>query len=362
MAYKVWSVSTTSWGDKAAVDPASCGWASALNQGKDVQATFKLGEPGVSIDVKAGLLEPLKRALVVEWDGTPVYGGVILKHSYSRDTQTLTTPLADAMWWVLRRRHLLASRGSDAAARNIEWRNLTYGTLVKRAIQQAQAGGPEYALPIVVPADDAGVHSETLYGYHMPIAAELIEDITAKDMGPDVSFRPRWTAAGTIEWVRLSDPFDQSTYPVYELHVSAPESGITNLRSETDASNVTNRLFGLGEGTEKNMLVEPVADTTSRYLPLERSVAFKQESDRGRLRSLAQAELSTTNAPTVQVSMDLPADGTPNAAQIRLNGMVRWIATDDPYLSPTWNEARVIELSGNTSTNRIHVELQPLGG
>lgn len=362
MAYKVWSVSTRTWGDKALVEPVSFPWAVALNQGKDTQASFALSDAGSAADVAAGLLTPLSRALVVEWDGEPVYGAIIEDHDYDWETKTLTVPLVDAMWWVLGRRLLLGSKGSDAAAHDLVWSNLTYGTLVKRAIQQAQAGGPEYALPIWVPADDAGTHSQTLYGYHMPVASEVIEDITAVDQGPDVSFRPRWTAAGTIEWVRVSGTHAYAEYPIYEFHAGAPESGISKLRWKVDGSKVANRIFGLGEGTEKNMLVEPVADTGSPYLPLERAVAFKDESDRGRLRSKAAEELAAFRRPTVQVSMDIPADGSPTVAQLRLNSTIRFKATDDPYIEPGWKEARVIEFSGDIASNRVHVEFQPLGG
>lgn len=362
MAYKVWSVSTTTWADKVLIHPSSYPWSTALNLGEETQASFQMGDPAVAADEKAGLLEPLNRALIVEWDDDPLYGGVILKHSYDRDTQTLTTPLADAMWWFLGNRHVLASRGADAAEHDLEWSNLTYGTLVTRAIQQAQSGGPEYKLPIWMPADDAGVHTLPLHGYHMPIASEVIEDITAKEMGPDVSFRPRWAADGSIEWVRISTPFDSTNYEIYDFHVSAPESGITNFKSETDASKVVNRLFGLGEGSEKNMLVEPVVDPSSPYPPLERTAPFKHESDRARLRSLAAEELNTFKSPTKQASMDIPVDGTPNVSQLRLNSAIRWIDTADPYIAPVWNEARVIEFSGDVASSRIHLEFQPSGG
>lgn len=362
MAYKVWSVSTASWADKVLVSEHSCSWTTALNEGRSGQAKFQLGDPDVAVALNQGAFSPLARALIVEWEGTPLYGGIILTNDYSRDTQTLTVSHSDAMWWVLARRHVLASRGADAAARNIEWSNLTYGTLVNRAITTAQNGGAGYGLPIVVPGDDAGVHSMTLYGYHMPLASELIEDITAKEMGPDVSFRPRWTASGSVEFVRTSSPFDSSNYQVYDFHAGAPESGITGLQWKVDAAKVTNRLFALGEGSEKNMLVEPVSDPYSPYLALERSVSFKDQSDRGALRSRALEELATANSPTVQVSMDIPADGFPNVSQLRLNSLIRWIVTDDPYFEAGWKTGRVIEFSGDTTSNKVHLEFQPLGG
>lgn len=362
MAYKVWSVSTTSWADKVLMDEQSCTWVTALNEGRAGQAQFQLGDPDVAAAFDGGALSPLARALIVEWEGVPLYGGIILTNDYDRDTQTLTVSHSDAMWWVLARRHVLASRGSDAAARNLTWSNLTYGTLVNRVITTAQNGGAGYGLPIVVPGDDAGVHSMTLYGYHMPLASELIQDITAKEMGPDVSFRPRWTASGSVEFVRTSSPFDSTNYQVYDFHAGAPESGITGLKWKVDASNVTNRLFALGEGSEKNMLVETVAAPYSPYIALERSMAFKEQSDRTALRSRAAEELAASDAPTVQVSMDIPADGSPNVSQLRLNSMIRWIVTDDPYFEAGWKTGRVIEFSGNTTSSRVHLEFQPIGG
>lgn len=363
MAYKVWSVSTTSWADKVLVDAASCSWATALDGGTTRQAQFKLGDPDVAAALDAGHLGALSRALIVEWEGVPLYGGIILTNDYDRDTQTLTVSHTDAMWWVLARRHLLASRGSDAATRNLSWSNLTYGTLVNRAITSAQTGGAGYNLPIIVPGDDAGVHSLTLYGYHMPIAAEVIEDIAAKEMGPDVSFRPRWANGGdSVEFVRTSSPFDSTNYQVYDFHASAPESGISGLTWKVDASKVTNRLFAIGEGSEKNMLIEPVSDPYSPYLALERSVAFKDQSDRAALRSRGVEELATANSPTVQIAMDIPAGGSPNVSQLRLNAEIRWIVTDDPFFEAGWKSARIVEFSGDTSSSKVHLEFQPLGG
>lgn len=363
MAYKVWSVSTTSWSDKALIESQSCDWGTALNEGKSGQAQFKLGDADVAAALDMGHLAPLSRALIVEWEGVPLYGGIILTNDYDRDTQTLTISHEDAMWWILARRFVLASHGSDAATRDLSWSNLTYGTLVNRAITNAQTGGAAYKLPIIVPGDDVGVHSKTLYGYHMPIASEVIQDITEKEMGPDVSFRPRWTNGGeSVEFVRTSSPFDSTAYEVYDFHAGAPESGITGLKWKVDASNVTNRLFALGEGSEKNMLVEMVSDPYSPYVALERSEAFKEESDRAALRSLGVEELATANAPTVQVSMDIPADGSPDVSQLRLNSLIRWIVTDDPFFEAGWKTGRVIEFSGDTTSSKVHLEFQPLGG
>lgn len=362
MAYRVWSVSTTSWSDRVPLNEQSCTWATALNEGRSGQAQFQLGDPAVAQAFDEGLLSPLSRVLIVEWEGTPLYGGIILTSDYDRDTRVLTLTHIDAIWWILARRHVLASRGSDAPAHDLLWSKLTYGTLVNRAITHAQNGGAGYNLPIIIPGDDAGVHSLPLHGYHMPIASEVIVDITAKEMGPDVSFRPRWTASGSVEFVRTSSPFDSTAYDVYDFHVGAPESGVTGLKWKVDASNVTNRLFALGEGSEKNMLVEVVSDTYSPYLALERSKAFKDEPDRNDLRSLAVEELATANSPTVQVSMDVPAAGSPDVSQLRLNSLIRWIVMDDPFFEPGWKTGRVIEFSGDTTSSKVHLEFQPLGG
>lgn len=364
MAYKVWSVSTTSWADKVLVEPSSCTWGTALNEGKPWRAEFQLGDPGIAASSKAGHLSPLSRALIVEWDGVPLYGGIITTSSYDRDTQTLTLSHEDAMWWILARRLVLADRSNQAAKANLEWSGLTYGTLVNRAITNAQAGTPaeKYRLPIVIPGDDAGVHSLSLYGYHMPIASDVILDIAEKDAGPDVSFRPRWTAAGSVEFVRTSSPYDSNNYEIYDFHVSAPESRISGLQWKVNASNVTTRLFAVGEGSEKNMLVQIATDATTPYLALERTVAFKDESDWPSLRSKAVAELGASNAPTIQVSMQVPVDGSPNVSQLRLNSMIRWVVTDDPYFTGGWKEARVIEFSGDIANSKVQLDFQPLGG
>lgn len=364
MAYKVWSVSTTTWADKVLVEPSSCTWGTALNEGKPWRAEFQLGDPGIAASSKAGHLAPLSRALIVEWEGVPLYGGIITTSSYDRDTQTLTLSHDDAMWWILARRLVLADRSNQAAKANLEWSGLTYGTLVNRAITQAQAGTPaeKYRLPIVIPGDDAGVHSMSLYGYHMPVASDVILDIAEKDAGPDVSFRPRWAADGSVEFVRTSSPYDSNNYEIYDFHVSAPESRISGLQWKVNASNVTTRLFAVGEGSEKNMLVQIATDATTPYLALERTVAFKDESDWPSLRSKAVAELGASNNPTIQVSMMVPVDGPPNVSQLRLNSMIRWVVTDDPYFTGGWKEARVIEFSGDIAHSKVHLEFQPLGG
>lgn len=364
MAYRVWSVSTKTWADKVLVEPSSCTWGTALNEGKPWRAEFQLGDPGIAASSKAGHLAPLSRALIVEWEGVPLYGGIITTSSYDRDTQKLTLSHDDAMWWVLARRFVLADRSNQAAKANLVWSDLTYGTLVNRAITQAQAGAPadKYKLPIVIPADDVGVHSMTLYGYHMPLATDVILDIAENDAGPDVSFRPRWAADGSVEFVRTSSPYDSTNYAVYDFHVSAPDSNISGLKWNVNATDVTNRLFALGEGSEKNMLVQIATDANTPYLALERSVALKDESDWPSLRSRAVEELGASNAPTIQVSMDIPTDGSPNVSQLRLNSLIRWVVTDDPYFSAGWKEARVIEFSGNIASSKVHLEFQPLGG
>lgn len=360
--WSVWSCDTVT-GDKQNQLPVSAfPWARLLNAGAPSNSASVplLDETVKKMGGVKALTTPLSRTLVLDWDDTVVYAGIVGKRTYTHATGMLEVQHADL--WSLFLRRLAA----DVVAPFIKKTKQTYvgvslSTLAKRLVQLSMTGLPDdnRALPITLPADVAGTIKRTYYGYHLNMLADVLEDIINE--GPDIDFRPRWLN-DKLDWEMRTGTTatPKLNAGLYEWNLTSQESGITDLSVSDDSAKFSTTAYAVGEGTEEDMLMYSNRTLEPAFPAVDHIEMYKTEDDDDRLIARANADLATFDHMTEQWGFSMLASGTPKVSDLLLGGTARVWSKGDPWIPDGWNSNRLIGFSGDL-TETVKLGFQPGG-
>ena len=360
MAWRVWSCDTKT-GDKLAILPAaSFPWSNVLNGGGQGSASFLQGVPFLGAGLPwRDLLEPVKRTLVIEWDGEPVSAGVIWDWHYDRDKQATDVRHAD-IGSILSRRLVSSHNASGIEKTKIEHASYSLWRLARGVVEAATSGGPSYALPIFYQGWEDGTHKRTYRGYHMPVALEALEAIAGAAGGPDYVFDPRWSADGSRLEYLMRDGID--TAPGLEFNLSAPRCAVFGVTVDRDANKVSNVVIGTGEGQEEDLRTRSAVDAASPYPALVSVQSWSQEDDLAVLQQNVDGVLARSKAPTEQWSASMHAGDEQRVTLLKLGRYFRFYSKGDPMIPDGFHTHRLIRYSGDALAFTVKLDFQPVGG
>lgn len=243
----------------ATVEPVSYGsWSHRVDYKSGGSHDFHVAEYA---DLWRMLL-PGQVTLVVCWDDTPVYAGVIWSASYQLGSDVVSLSHNDV--WSLWDRRLAAPqfRSTETSQRVIQTRRVYEGldlrTHIKRVIQLGMIGPARdldsYQLPVILPDDRPGPHRFERWTYDFQTVSDAIMEIVDRDDAPMVYFRPEWheySFRGNLQWrlVTVDEPAGDMI-----LHPCAPRSAVTSLSMDQDMSEWASEVHVTGEGSETGTL------------------------------------------------------------------------------------------------------------
>lgn len=366
MAWSVWSCDTVTGVKQQRLPFSAFPWARVLNTDSSGSATLPLADSTVKKLGRASvrsLTDPISRTLVLDWDGVAVYAGIIWSRKYTRKGSMLTLTHSD-VWSILRARFALDHNSALVASL---WQE-TYSSLTLRqfakVLMQLGLTGPadmNLSLPVVLPADEAGTISRTVYGYQLGMVADMLASVIEE--GPDVDFQPRWVD-NKLSWLMRvgSDAVPKLSAASHEWNLSAEQSGVIDFEEMEDAKKVATNLDAIGEGSEQDTLIRSNRIVNPAYPGLERVLSYKSESDLDALYALANSGLQTFKTPTKQSSFSILASGTPKVSELLPGDAVRvYAGAGDDWLDQGWAEHRLIQYSGDLSET-VQLQFQPDGG
>lgn len=350
------------------VKAKSGSWARARNTGRSGECTIQANDPDHFLGTQRTPVWPYQNWVVVEWAPPGslawkiLYAGVITKPVYSWASKTLTLPHTD-IWAFWPKRHVLPDRSNDLASKKITWTGLSAGTIAKRAVQaglDGQGSPLNYGLPIVFPADVAGSITRPVYGYNVETVQDILDEVMESDGGPDIDFRPRWSSEGTLEWVM---EMNANKSLVFDYNLDAEQTPVVDMKYALDGSRLSNKVYGLGEGSEKKMLVRQSSGDLSPYPALESTASFKEINKLDRLQARATGARKALDGAIRQVNMTVRADGPPSVTDLRLGATIRWKADKDSWLLSGWSSGwELIEYSGSMTEGNIDMSFQEMEG
>lgn len=354
------------WKPRMELPFESGAWERKRNGGGSGSLTLNALDPNFK-GTQRSPIWPWQSWLVIEWrhpNSTTwhiVYAGVITEARYSWSSKKIMLRHSD-IWAVWARRIITGDRTNDIASSKITWSGLSKATMIKRLVQNAidPKGSPlYYDMPIIFPADVAGGESLTVYGYNFDKAADLINDYVEEENGPDIDFRPRWSTDGRLEWVMEVNP---NTSRVWDYDLDAEHNSVDEMEYTLSGDDITNKVYGAGEGSERRTLVRQSDNNTTPYPALEDSVKFSNVKDLTKLQAMTTGDRQGRDGAIRQLDMTVRADGSPRLSELALGGSIRWKADKDTWLLSGWHTWELIAFSGNLTDELVKLTTQEMEG
>lgn len=342
------------------VYPKSGRWRTVANGAGDGEHNFSLVDPATKLapNVWRDMTVPWAVTLVVSWNDSALYAGLIMRHTWNAQTGTLSVSHREVR--AIATRRMLYGVGPYDPFADIVIENKSNRGLARSYVFYALINGtPRWQLPIVLPDDEAGGWTERIERWRFRTLEDLLRSVQEADGGPDIHFQPRWTSAGKLEWVlMLGTP--RLTATSIEVNVTAPESPVVGFQQVTDAAQQLTGLWGLGEGSGPDMLVspQPLPDG-GRPIPfLDTSRPFKDIKEQARLDTMSAESMRSSREPTVQWTFGLR--GAEWMPRVGVGTSVRWHHMGDAFMERTPDGGRVsyvVGVSGDMSLE-LGLELQ----
>lgn len=356
MAWTVYACDTATGAILGCIPAESFSWDRVLNSGGSGQSSFRVGDPLFRELNLRSWTDLVRRTLVLDWNGEPVYAGIVWRRVYERDSQTLTVNHSD-LWSMLTRRYLVSQRTTGVEKTKLEFTNISISTVVKRTVQAGTAD-----LPMVYWGDFEGSRKAVFEGYMLKSVADALQDQIDQPDGPDLDFRPIWGPNG-LQWQMRSN----QEFGTYTWNMSAAQSGVSGLKVIEDGTKLANNVFAVGQGTEKDSIIR-ASPAPSPYPLLQSTVSHKDEKDLVKLDGFVQEAQRIYGTPTGQWSFNMLASGgngetkdLTKVTDLRLNGVLSLYESGDPWIPDGTSSHRLIRYSGDL-TEQVKLEFQPTGG
>lgn len=362
---KYFSVSTSTWADKIELPAATFTGGRALNAGVGGSAKFQMGDEGVAEAVTKASITPLERVLVAEEDGNAVYAGIIYEVDEDPADGTITVKHHDAVWWILARRYLLNVRGAGAPKGTpIVWTNQTLATLAFLIVKKGLVGDPaaQYDMPIVLKDTVAGTESRTYEGFKFITVEDALKEVINADGGPFVDFDVHWNA-GKLEWGMRAGGLTpiETDEALWEWDGTAALTELLRPKLNTNADDVANLVIGTGEGSGEDVMAAAAQSFGGAAYPaLEKVESFQDMHSAQQLQGRTTAELNANNAPTQQLSFEIPVGGDVKLGDFILGGTCRVKTNKFLFLGDDWINWRLIQYDFDREHITLH--MQQIGG
>lgn len=308
-----------------------------------------------------------RTGLLVVVDDVPVAAGPLWKRSYAQGSDLSFTAGGLRSYWdkrlllpaSARAASIIGPDGDPDPAFDFAVSGVSMGTIAKRYIELAQLW-PGAAIPLVLPADVAGTSSDTVKAIDLKKIRTLLDNLTQRENGVDIAFRPRWAADGLgIYWElqtgtdaqpRLGNPdpaFVQWT-------VGATKGGAFDLEVSEDGTGLADEVFVLGGKASDQVIV---AHSRNLALP-NNNYPLLQRADTGHTDIVEQTTAQTYADQSAYLgqfassfwSMSVRAheQGTPELGDYWLGDMATiTVAAAEPILPAGNHYRRIASIAGD---------------
>lgn len=249
------------------LDVTGCSWRQVANDSGSIDQVVVEAH-----EVRAKQLRstaPAARSfLAVDVDGVLQEAGPIWSRVWNDAAQQLTLGAA-GLWSLFDHRKALSASGlidkpvqkTSLTIVGADLGGIGYG-LVVNAVNHD--GG---SLPLKFREPPPGNRRETFPGWQLLWVGDQLRQLTARQNGPDIRFRPRYqTDRRFIEWI-----YEAGTETAPQLHqegadwvfdMTVAKSPVVNAFTDEDATVMGMRSWVTGEGSEEDILMATATDTT----------------------------------------------------------------------------------------------------
>ncbi|BCW79012.1 hypothetical protein [Arthrobacter sp. NicSoilC5] len=350
---------------------SSVKWGMRLNGPGPVDATVKAYALELRNKDLRNITAPKKQYLAVSYGNAILEAGPIWKRS-NKNTNGELKLGAQGIWSLLDKVKALnwqqINSGVSVQRSSLDFNGLTLGSIARELVRLSVFGNPANpGLPIVLPdMVDAGTNERHYKGYELPYLGDLLRKLTQVQDGPDIRFQPRFSADPTrIEWVMThgspASPLLYQTGPDWWWDGTVEESGVSDITTSEDGSDMADRVWQPGAGSELEMKLATASDytllTNAGYPWTEGDAASKDVEDQGILQGHANAAMAAARRPVETWDMSVRANTSPYLGQYLPGDFAQInVPATNQMIDPGVRRVRVMAIDGD---NTMNVKLTP---
>jgi hypothetical protein len=237
---------------------------------------------------------------------------------------------------------------------------------IARALVERATYYPYGSVPIVLPPDEAGDHTESFPVWSLLKYGEQLRQLTQRATdAPDIQFAPRRREDDPrfIEWVMRVGTADEPDLhqigPEWVFDASAPRSPVLGISTDEDATGMAQQVWVTGNGQEEAILFAYADDQKLIDLgwPItEASESHHTVEDQATLDGHAANFLERVNRPIESFKVSVRRDA---AAEVQPGDYARIVTRGDVWLGDLDRSMRVQTVSGDLS-DTVQLEMAPV--
>lgn len=308
-------------------------YSSVLNGAGELSGSLPLpvDDPDLA-QIYNDAVDEVRRQIVVERDGVPVWCGIVWASPYNDDNQTRDVRAAET-WSYYRRRTISTRR---------VYRATDQATIARQLITDANAvsGGD---IGVTVGTETTGVTRDfNAEVYERKNVAEEVEALSELANGFDFSIDPTYDSSGNlVKTFRIWYPRKGRNFTKTGHVFEVGRNNVISWDWPSDGTRYANRVIvtGAGDGPSTKSAVRTNTDSTLAlssggpgYPLIEHVVSESQEAVQANLNARAQKELNTFSQPVVVPKLVVRADVDPIFGSYVVGDAVRFVC--QPGLSP----------------------------
>lgn len=348
----------------ATVEPTALRWTDTLNSSGSIEGVTLPLSVVRDHDLR-GKTNGVRSFIAVEVDGRIKQAGPIWSRTWNWEQQQATVSAAGVWSWLDRCfvRPAVLTPPIQSNVFTVSGKSL--GGIARALVERATLY--DYAsVPIVLPPDEAGTHTESFPVWSLLRYGEQLRQITQRATdAPDIAFTPRRRQDDPrfIEWVMrvgtAEAPALQQVGPEWVFDTSAPRSPVLGISTDEDATGMAQQIFVTGNGQEEAILFAAADDNTLIDLgwPItEASASFHTVEEQATLDGHAASELERSNRPIESFKVAVHRSA---AAEVLPGDYARIVTRGDVWLGDLNRSMRVRSVSGDLS-DVVTLEMFPV--
>lgn len=351
-SYAIHSVQTGIW--LADVEPISGSWVRGAVEEKDF--VFSMASDGLTRAQRRDLFKPWERAIVVRWNGVPVYAGLICGRPRRPAARMLTIKHIDVRALLARRMLFGVSHYSPTGV--FDFTGYSLRGVIRQFLYYGLLHPYSAAWPVNAEIGGGELGSSPwarFFHYDFQNVEPLLADAETQEGGPDVDMAVEYRNGNTLWWVaRIGTPFLSAQN--FETRLLG-DSTLVDVDILDDSMRQATGIFTQGRGSEEDMRVGQASLPTATGVSRDYVVPFKDVDDVGRLNSLAAGQLGSVANPRVEWRFSgTVADFPPSS--VGVGSIIRVWIEDDDWDEDGWKFNRVLSFSGSVGSNKLAFEVE----
>lgn len=316
-----------------------------------------------------------RNGLLAVVDGLPVAAGPLWKRSYKQGGNIELTAGGLRSYWerrlllplAARTKPLVDANGDPDASLDFAVSGVDAGTLAKRYVELVRLW-PGGNIPMMLPADLAGTSSDTVKAIDLKTVRKLLDNLSARENGPDIAFVPRWAEDGLgIYWemqtgTSAKPRLGNSDASLVQWTVGAQGGAAFDLSVAEDATGTAEEVFVVGGSGQDKVIAarsrNPKLAAEGYPLLQKADTGHSDIKEQAAAQSYADqgANLGQYSGSFLSMSVRANEPKTPRLGDYWLGDMATVvISEEEPVLPPGEDTVRIASIGG--SVTKSHFDL-----